>query len=120
MRAFDHDYQVDSEPLLLPDAAVQLRQQDISAGDAGLDEAGFYHGAVLRRRVRQWDFSYKVLTGEEHRYLMEKLSSCFAFSFRGERGQPETCLCWCEGCSCELYDRQKGIYRNVRFTVKEC
>ena len=120
MRVFDYDYQVDGKPVLLPDAAVELVVQDLAAPDAGLDEGGFYHAAALRRNVRQWDFSYKVLTAQEYRYLWELLDHCFSFSFRGTDGQPEQALCRCDGFRSELYDREKGIYRNLRFSVKEC
>ena len=120
MRAFDFDYQVDGKPLLVPDAAVELRFSDLISGDSGADEAGFYHRMVLRRGLRQWDFSYKVLTGQELRYLLELVGGDFQFSFRGLDGQPERCRCHCDSLDTELYDREQDIYKNLHFAVKEC
>lgn len=121
MRSFDFEYLVEERPLLVPDAAVGMTRRDLEAPDAGLDEAGFYHAGVLRRGVRQWEFSYKVLTGQEYRYLLELLGlSSFTFRFRGPDGQPEQTLCRTEGTKAEFFDRPNDIYKNVSFTVKEC
>lgn len=120
MRSFDFEYLVEERPMLLPDASVGMTRRDLEAPDAGLDEAGFYHAGILRRGVRQWEFSYKVLTGEEYRYLLELLSGCFSFRFRGTDGQPEQALCRAEGIRAEFFDRPNDIYKNVGFTVKEC
>ena len=122
MRSFDFEYQVEQQPLLLPDAAVVLTRKDLSAGDAGVDEAGFYHGALLRQGVRRWDFSYKVLTGQEYRYLLELFSgrSSFRFRFRAEDHMPSETLCHTDGCKAEFFDRRQDIYRDVSFSVKEC
>ncbi len=120
-RSFDFDYQIDGLPIPLPDARVELRRKGLQAPDGGRDEAGYYHGSLLRS-IRVWEFSYKVLAGEDFARLLVLLTgkSSFLFRFRGEQGLPDQAVCRASDLQAQLYDRRRDIYTGVTFSVEEC
>lgn len=122
MRNYDYDYQIDKNPMLVPDAGVEINFSDLDGEDSGRDEAGFMHRTVLRERVRTWSFSYAVLTAEEYRYLdsLFRGRSTFTFAFRGLDGHPEECQAYCSKGSITLYNRRQGLYKNMKFNIIEC
>lgn len=122
MRKFDYEYQIDKQPLLVPDAGVEISFSDLDGEDSGRDEAGFMHRTVLRERVRTWGFSYAVLTAEEYRYLDSLFQGkhTFTFAFRGLDGKPAQCQAYCSKGSITLYNRRQGLYKNLKFNIIEC
>lgn len=122
MRAFDHEYQIDGKPLLLPDAGVDISFTDLDADDAGRDESGFLHRQVVRARVRTWSFSYGTLTREEYRYLLSLLEGkpTFVFSQPGSDGREERITAYCAKGSVTLYNRRLGLYKNFKLNIIEC
>lgn len=121
MRAFDNAYLIDGSPLPAPDAGVEMTFEDLEASDSGLDEAGFFHRAVLRENVRSWDFSYAVLTAQEYGYILGLFAGkpTFAFTFPLPEGSQTVEAC-CRKGSIALYDRSAGLYKNLKFTLREC
>lgn len=122
MREYDFDFQVDGRPLLMPDAGVAVKKQQLLAADSGRDESGFLHRRLLRQDMRQWDFSYGAVTAGEYRYLMSLFEGrgSFLFSFRAEDGQPQTARCYWDGCTASLFDTAQGVYKSLKFSVVEC
>ncbi len=116
------EYQIDGRPIPAPDARARFDRKDLSAPDAGLDEGGFYHGFLLRRGLRTWEFTCKVLSGADHRRLLELLcgKGSFLFRFRDEEGLPAEARCRCGALEARLYDRKQDVYTDVRFRVEEC
>ncbi len=122
MRNYDYDYQIDKNPMLVPDAGVEISFSDLDGEDSGRDEAGFMHRTVLRERVRTWSFSYAVLTAEEYRYLdaLFRGKPTFTFAFRGLDGHPTECQAYCSKGSITLYNQRTGLYKNMKFNIIEC
>ena len=117
MRALDTVYAVNGQPLLTPDAGVELTVNDIDSAAAGRDAAGYLHRAVLRSGVRTWGFTYSTLTAEEARYLLNLFAGKPTFAFSWEGGTVDA---YCAKQELTLYDRQKGIYKGLKFTVIQC
>ena len=117
MRAYDSLYTVDGAPLLLPDAGVELTMNDIDSQAAGRDAAGYMHRSLLRSGVRTWGFTYSLLTAQEHAYLQSLFAGKATFSFGCETGETAA---YCAKREVTLYDRTKGIYKALKFTVVEC
>ena len=117
MRAKDTHFLVDGMPLLAADAGVELGFSDLDSEASGRDESGYLHRDVLRKAVRTWDFTYGVLTAEEFDYLQSLFAGKATFRFR--EGDYE-CSAYCSKSSVRLWDRARGIYRDLRFTVIAC
>ena len=117
MRAFDSLYQVDGQPLLTPDAGVDLTVSDIDSAAAGRDAAGYLHRAVLRSGMRTWGFTYSTLTAEEVQYMLNLFAGKPTFRFTWEGGVTQ---CYCAKQELTLYDRQKGIYKGLKFSIIQC
>ncbi|MBR2048275.1 MAG: hypothetical protein IJ960_06720 [Oscillospiraceae bacterium] len=117
-----YEYQIDGQPLLVPDADVQISAGDLDAEDSGRDESGFMHRLVVRERVKTWSFSYAVLAHLDYWYL-EKLFAGkpdFEFTHRGFDGQPVTTRAYCSKSSITFHDARRGIYKNYKFNIIEC
>lgn len=117
MREFDPIYTVDGQPMLAPDAGVELTESDLDSQAAGRDAAGYMHRALLRSGVRTWSFTYSLLTGEELSYLRALFAGKATFRFGCETGQVEA---YCAKREVTLYDRSRGLYKGLKFTVIEC
>ena len=117
MRSFDPVYTVDGSPMLVPDAGVEISRSDLEGEGGGRDAGGFLHRVVLRSGVRTWSFTYSLLTEQELGYLQDlflgKVS--FAFTCGGE-----TVTAYCDKQDVTLFDRARGLYKGLKFTVTEC
>lgn len=117
MRAFDTLYTVDGQPLLVPDQGVEMTETNMDSQAAGRDAAGFMHPHLLRSGLRTWDFTYHFLTAQELDYLRGLFAGKASFSFGCEDG-PVTA--YCAKRQVTLWDRARGIYKGMKFTVVEC
>lgn len=117
MRAFDPIYTVDDSPMLTPDAGVEITENDLDSQAAGRDAAGYMHRRLLRSGVRTWSFTYSLLTADELAYLRSLFAGKATFRFGCETGETEA---YCAKREVTLWDRTKGIYKALRFTVVEC
>ena len=97
-----------------------IKKYDIANGE-GVRVSLFVSGCRNRCKgcfqPETWDFTYGVLTAEEFRYLQSLFSGKDTFRFRD--GDSET-QAYCAKSSVRLWDRTRGIYRDLRFTVIEC
>ena len=121
MRFFDA-FQINGQPLPIPDGDVELSYQDLDSGSAGRDESGVMHRIRVRRRVATWSFSYFALGRETFHYLEELLSRepVFTFTYPGSDGTPKTCRAYCAKTSLTYENARLGLYRNYKFSVIEC
>lgn len=117
MRPYDTIYQIDGTPLLVPDAPVERTFSDLDDQSAGRDESGYMHRSVLRHRVRTWGLSYSVLTAQELAYLETLLDGKATFRFSCEEG---VCTAYCAKQEVRLYDRTRGVYKQLRLDIIEC
>lgn len=117
-----HEYKIDGEPVVAPDAEVEMSRTDVEAADTGTDESGFLHRYLLRSKVRKWTFSYTHLTKEEYRYMEGLLTgkSSFQFVFSGEDGETQTCTAYCSGSSVAIRNIRTGLYSGYSFEISEC
>lgn len=121
-RPFCDDFMIDNKPMLAPDNAVGLSCADIDDGSTGMDESGFTHRAVLRHDVKQWDFTYSILTADEYKYLKSLLKgkAVFEFSFLNEDGAVEKTMAYSKSTSVTYFSKRHGLYKNFSFSVFEC
>lgn len=121
MRYFE-EYKVNGNPILAPDAEVELTMTDLDAGSAGRDERGVMHRIRVRKRVKTWAFQYFALTREEFQYMEALLSqnATFQFSYRDMDGAEQTCKAYCSNSVLTYQNAKLGLYRNYKFTVIEC
>lgn len=122
MRATDPKFLIGGAPVLLPDAGVELQFTDLDSADSGRDEAGFMHRIVLRRGVRTWTLGYSLLTKEEYAYMQRLLlgSDTFLLTYENEQGQTAQTTAYCSNHALSLFDRERGVYRELKCTVIEC
>lgn len=121
MRFFEA-YKVNGQPLLVPDADVELTLTDLDSGSAGRDESGYMHRIRVRKRVKTWAFQYFALRREEFQYLEALLSGneVFTFTYEDAGGTVRSCSAYCSNSGLSYHNAKLGLYRNYKFTVIEC
>ena len=117
MRSFDSVFLVDEQPMLVPDAGVELGFHDIDAASAGRDEAGYMHRIPVRTGVRTWSFQYGVLTEEEAAYLRGLFAGKATFTFAFDGGQTTA---YCSRQELTLWNRARGLCKGMKFDIIEC
>ncbi len=122
MRNQECGYYIDGQPILVPDAELEVSASDLDSPDSGRDESGVMHRFRVRERVRTWSLSYGVLTGMEYRYMHDLMAgkSVFTFSFPGPDGLQESCSAYCSKVGFSICDQSQGIYKNLKFNIIEC
>ena len=122
MRKFYYDFQIDKQPVLVPDADLQIEYCDLDSENSGRDECGFMHRIVLRRKMKVWSVAYAVLTAEEYRY-MESLfaeKDKFLVEYRDHNGMAGSCMAYRSTHGITVHNAKKGIYKNYKFNIIEC
>lgn len=122
MRSTTTDFLIDGKPLLAPDSGVVLQRQDVESEASGVDERGIRHRIVLRPRVKKWTLRYKLLTGQEVRYLQElfegKETVNFQYVLPG--GAVETCTAFCSADTAALADSKEDLWQDMVLVIAEC
>lgn len=116
-------YKLDGNCMLAPDADVSMEFTDLDASDAGRDESGYLHRAVVRRKVGVWNFTYAHLTGEEYRYLLSILPEAGEFTFTypdPATGAAKTTRAYLSNYGIVWHNSRTDHYRNLKFSVIEC
>ena len=121
MKYFD-EFLVNGNPILMPDAQVEISFQDLDSGSAGRDESGVMHRIRVRRRVASWNFSYFTLNRQEFQYMEQLLSQepVFTFTYPGSDGKTKTCRAYCAKSELIYENARLGLYRNYKFRIIEC
>ena len=124
MIGFMKMFRVDGEPLLVPDAGVEVSWSDLESEDSGRDEAGVTHRMVLRPLLGVWSFSYDAVTEEEKRYLErvfgEKSEFRFTHPDRVYADREVTCRAYRSGYGISWYCARTGLWRGLKFDIVEC
>ena len=115
-------FKINGQPMLAPDAGVEVSYSDLDAADSGRDEAGYMHRLVVRHKIPTWQFSYTHLTAEEYAYLRALLprEGTFVFSYPNEDGQVEETEAYLSKYTVLWQDLTRGIYRNLKFSIIGC
>lgn len=118
------DYVVDGKPLLVPDADIEISQNDLDSDDSGRDESGVMHRHRIREGVKTWGFSYQVLTYGEYCYLESlfrgKQEFEFVFANPDPYGTYKKCRAYRSKSSITLHNSKTGLYKNYKFNIIEC
>lgn len=119
---FIDDYLVDGQPMLVPDADVEMSFSDLDHADSGRDESGFMHRIVVRYRVGTWGFNYSQLTAEEYGYMRTLLAGKaeFTFTYPDPNGDRVETKAYCSNNSITYHDARRGLYKNLKFNIIEC
>lgn len=116
-------FQIDGQPLLVPDFDVTLSYEDID-GESGRDEGGYMHRIVLRKDVKKWEFVYSSLSQEEYAYMNGLLRNKDMFTFTypvdGDPNNLGTCICYVSKRSITWRSLSTGNFRNYKFSIVEC
>ena len=122
MRSTTSDFLIDGNPLLAPDSGVVLQRQDLESEASGMDERGIRHRIILRPRLKKWTLRYKLLTGQEVRYLQslfeEKDTVNFQYLLPG--GTVESCVASCSEDTAALADSKEDLWENMVLVITEC
>lgn len=122
MRSLDFDFLIDGEPVLAPDAGVQLKREDVESEASGMDERGVHHRFVLRPRLKRWTLRYSLLTGQEVQYLRRLLDGkqTVTVRYRETDGSYINCTAWCGTDSGAFAHKQQDLWKDLVLTVSEC
>ena len=114
-------YQINGQPMVAPDAGVEMSFTDLDDAQSGRDESGYMHRIVVRQKVGVWNFVYSHLTREEYSYLLSILPTggSFTFTYPTEDGSRNT-RAYLSGYSVVWQDARTGLYRNMKFSIIEC
>ena len=110
-------FQIDGQPMPIPDEEIRVRYEDIDAAAAGRDESGVMHRMPVRQNVASWDFSYGVLTDEEKLYLDTLFAGKATFTFTCN-GKNYTC--YRSGVTVSWVSARTGLWRGYGFTIIQC
>lgn len=122
MRRCDFEFLIDGQPILVPDADVEISYEDLDSEESGRDESGFMHRIVLRERVKKIPLSYAYLNREEYLY-MESLfrgKTSFRVDCRDETGLPVHFTAYRSKHTITISNIKTGIHRNYGFSIIEC
>lgn len=122
MREKYFDLLIDGEPILVPDADVEMEYSDLDSPETGRDEAGIMHRIVLRQDVRKFILTYDTLTREEYRYLRSLLAgkSEFTVTYRDHDGQIARFRAYSAGHSITVRNARTGLYKHHKLSIIEC
>lgn len=120
-RKYTNDFLVDNEPMLEPDAGIELEENDLIAKDSGRDESGFLHEIFVRRGIKTWKFTYSILTKEEYVYIRSLFrgKERFGFTFVNVEGEKETVLAGFSQTSVSYWSARRGVYKDLQFEIYE-
>ena len=115
-------FKIDGEPMLAPDAGVEVSYSDLDSADSGRDESGYMHRLVVRSKVPSWQFSYTHLTNEEYGYLRSIFpqEGTFIFAYPNENGEQEEIEAYLSKYTVLWQDMGRGTYRNLKFSIVGC
>lgn len=117
-------YQINGNHLPAPDQDVAMSFEDLDAGDAGRDEAGYMHRHVVRRQVGAWDFVYSQLTQDTYTYILSILPTAGTFTFTypdpADPTRRRSTQAYMSGYGIAWRSARTGEYRNLKFSIIEC
>lgn len=122
MRQFYYDILIDGDPILVPDADINLEYNDLDSEESGRDESGIMHRIVLRRGVMKMVIPYGNISRKDYLY-MESLfdgKSEFMVTYRDHDGSIATRRCYRSKHGVVIRNTRTGLYRNYSCSIIEC
>lgn len=121
MRNFCDFFKIDNEPILSPDQDLGVSKQDLDSDGSGRDELGYMHRIPLRERVGTWSLKYSTLNEWEYEYMNKLFEGKpeFDLTIRIGSKSVET-RAYCSSFKASVRNANKGIYKNVSFSIIEC
>ena len=110
-------FQIDGQPMPVPDQGVSMSFEDLDAAQSGRDEAGYMHRIPVRQKVGVWEFQYSLLDGKHYRYLRSILPQGGSFRFTCPEGEVEAYL---SRYSVLWHNAKTDTYRNLKFSIIQC
>lgn len=122
MRQLDYDFQIDSQPILMPDEGVEISLNDLDSEDSGRDESGIMHRQIVREKVLTATLNYEVLTREEYQYMLSIFAGKpeFTVKYLDMDGQEAEKRAYCSKISVSLHNIKTGLYKKLKFSIVEC
>ncbi len=124
MRAKTELFQVNGNPLLVPDEQVTVSYEDLDSADSGRDESGVMHRIPVRYKVASWAFTYHHLTEEEKQYMEGIFPDSADFSFthpsRGDASVPAVSRAYRSKYAISWKNARTGLWSGYGFNIIEC
>ena len=124
MRAKTNLFLIDGQPMLAPDADMNIAMEDLDAADSGRDESGAMHRFVVRHGLGQWSFSYAHLTQEEYEYMERlfagKVTFQFSYPSQGNKNQTAVTTAYRRQHGIRWHSLATGQFRNYGFSIIQC
>lgn len=117
-------FQINGQPMLLPDAEVGVSYEDLDSGDSGRDESGVMHRYLVRSKVAVWSFSYGHLTEAEKNYMEGLFGDAAVFTFthpgRVDAAITESCQAYRSKYAISWKNAKTGLWSNYSFQIIQC
>lgn len=124
MRAKTDLFQINGQPMLVPDGPVGTAWEDLDSADSGRDESGVMHRIPVRYKVGVWSFSYSHLTTPELQYLESLFPEAGEFDFthpsRLDPTVPAVTKAYRSRYSADWVDALTGLWGGYGFQIIEC
>ena len=114
-------WKVNSSPLYVPSAGIQVSHTNLAGSSSGRTEDGLMHIDWIRRDIRKVHLQWKVLTGTELEYILNLMQGKeFTLTFK-DRGMVQTMNAYSSESSYTYYSAALGedIYTDVRINAIE-
>lgn len=124
MRDTTELFLVNGRPMLVPDAQVGMRYEDLDGASAGRDESGVMHRIRVRNKVGSWSFSYSHLTEAEKNYMEGLFGDGETFTFthpsRLDAAVREESTCYRSAYGLSWVNARTGLWSGYSFQIIEC
>ena len=114
-------WKVDSSPLYVPSAGIQVSHTNLAGSSSGRTEDGIMHIDWIRRDIRKVHLQWKVLTASEMDYVLGLMQGKeFTLTFK-DRGKVQTMNAYSSESSYTYYSAALGedIYTDVSINAIE-
>lgn len=124
MRKTTDLFLIGGKPMLVPDAQIVMRFEDLDSYAAGRDQSGVMHRIMVRNKVGSWDFTYAHLTEDEKNYMEGLFGSAATFSFTHpdpkNAAKQVTSQCYRSGYNLSWHNARTGLWSGYGFRIVEC
>lgn len=114
-------WKVNSSPLYVPSAGIQVSHTNLAGSSSGRTEDGIMHIDWIRRDIRKVHLQWKVLTASEMDYVLGLMQGKeFTLTFK-DRGKVQTMNAYSSESSYTYYSAALGedIYTDVSINAIE-
>lgn len=115
------EWKVDSSPLYIPSAGIQVEHSNLAGSSSGRTEDGVMHIDWIRRDIRKVHLRWSVLTASELDYVLGLMQGKeFTLTFK-DRGKVQTMKAYSSESSYTYYSAALGtdLYTDVSINAIE-